>query len=74
MSDLAVLNVGEVEKVEINAADKIIFNGGLVKIQELTDKLNALKDTVNSLIQAYNTHTHERDTKCFKRANARRHE
>lgn len=46
---------------DINKED-IIFNGGeldgLVIIQKLTDKLNELKDTVNSLIKAYNNHTH----------------
>lgn len=46
---------------DINKED-IIFNGGeldgLVIIQKLTDKLNELKDTVNSLINAYNNHTH----------------
>lgn len=47
--------------VDFNAAD-IIFNGGtlngLVIIQKLTEKLNGLKDTVNSLINLYNAHTH----------------
>lgn len=46
---------------DINKND-IIFNGGklngLIIIQKLTDKLNELKDTVNSLINAYNNHTH----------------
>lgn len=46
---------------DINKND-IKFNGGelngLVIIQKLTDKLNELKDTVNSLINAYNNHTH----------------
>lgn len=46
---------------DINKED-IIFNGGeldgLVIIQKLTDKLNELKDTVNSLINVYNNHTH----------------
>ena len=43
-------------------ADDIIFNGGtlggMVVIQKLTEKLNGLKDTVNSLIEQYNAHTH----------------
>lgn len=45
----------------INKED-IIFNGGkldgLVIIQKLTDKLNELKDTVNDLINKYNSHIH----------------
>ena len=45
----------------INKED-IIFNGGnldgLVIIQKLTDKLNELKDTVNGLVNKYNTHVH----------------
>jgi hypothetical protein len=45
----------------INKED-IIFNGGnlngLVIIQKLTDKLNGLVKTVNSLITSYNTHVH----------------
>lgn len=47
--------------VVINA-DNIVFNGGelggLVKIKELTDKLNGLKNTVNDLVNAYNGHIH----------------
>ncbi|MCM1222813.1 MAG: hypothetical protein NC548_50985 [Lachnospiraceae bacterium] len=43
-------------------ADDIILNGGdlngLVIIQNLTDKLNELKDTVNDLISKYNAHIH----------------
>lgn len=46
---------------DFNASD-IIFNGGdlngLVIIQDLTDKLNELKDTVNDLISKYNAHVH----------------
>jgi len=33
-------------------------NDGLVIIQKLTDKLNGLKDTVNSFIKTYNAHIH----------------
>lgn len=40
----------------------ITFNGGalggMVKVAELTEKLNGLKDTVNALISTFNTHTH----------------
>jgi len=33
-------------------------NGGLIKIKELTDKINGLVGTVNALVQAYNSHIH----------------
>lgn len=51
--DFAVVMLSEVEKVELTA--DVMFNGGsnggLVKIQELTDKLNGL-------IDKFNNHTH----------------
>lgn len=54
MSQLVVMNYSEIEKIEIDA-EKIVLNGGdnygLVKIKELTEKLNALVD-------AFNNHTH----------------
>ena len=53
-SQLAVVGYSEVEKIEVDA-DNIVFNGGdnngLVKIKELTDRLNELVD-------AFNQHTH----------------
>lgn len=53
LSQLAVVGYSEVEKIEINATDKIIFNGGnnkgLVKIEELTQKLNAIEQDINTL-------------------------
>lgn len=33
-------------------------NGGLVKVEDLVSKLNALENKVNELITAFNTHTH----------------
>lgn len=33
-------------------------NKGLIKIDDLVDKLNTLEDTLNGLIQDYNSHTH----------------
>jgi len=52
----------EIDKITLNVDTEIIINGGqndgLVKIKELTDKLNELKDSVNSLIEKYNAHTH----------------
>lgn len=54
MTDLLVIAYSEIEKVEIDC-DKVSFNGGendgLIKITELTNKLNELVD-------AFNKHTH----------------
>ena len=47
LNNLVVLQVDEVEKIIINGGEL----GGLIKIQELTDKLNELVDKFNS-------HTH----------------
>ncbi|MCD8041446.1 MAG: hypothetical protein LUH10_00120 [Tannerellaceae bacterium] len=54
----------EVGESRIDVTDGLIeMNGGenkgLVKIDELTEKLNDLTDTVNELINSYNGHTHE---------------
>jgi len=42
--------------------DKIVFNGGslggLVKVIELTNKLNNLENKVNSMISTFNSHLH----------------
>lgn len=55
LSQLAVVGYSEVEKIEIDANDKIIFNGGnnngLIQIDKLTQKLNELVNT-------FNGHTH----------------
>ena len=55
LSQLVVVGYSEVEKIEIDAENKIIFNGGnnhgLVNIDDLTQKLNELVNTFNS-------HTH----------------
>lgn len=55
LSQLAVVGYSEVEKIEIDATDKIIFNGGnnkgLIQIEKLTQKLN-------ELVIAINEHTH----------------
>lgn len=47
LRDLAVIGWSEVDMITINGGDL----GGLVKIQELTNKLNAL-------VQVFNSHTH----------------
>lgn len=47
LNNLVVLQVDEVEKIIINGGEL----GGLIKIQELTDKINAL-------VEAFNEHEH----------------
>lgn len=59
MSDLVVLQVDEVESIVINGGQL----GGLIKIEDLTDKLNNLVSEVNSLKDAFNSHTHKVTTK-----------
>ena len=48
--------------VQYSEVEKIIFRGGdlggLVKVIELTEKLNNLEELLNNLITKYNTHTH----------------
>lgn len=53
-TDAFITMVSDVEQVYI-AGDE---NGGLVKVIELTEKLNNLENLVNDLISKYNTHTH----------------
>lgn len=52
-SNLAVIGYSQIEKIEIDANDKIILNGGnnhgLVKIEELTQKLNSIERDINNL-------------------------
>ncbi|HOU67592.1 MAG TPA: hypothetical protein PKW49_03280 [Paludibacteraceae bacterium] len=59
--ELVCVAFSEIDKIEVDA-DCVVFNGGsndgLVKIQELTEKLNGLKDTVNALVRSHNSHTH----------------
>lgn len=54
MRDLVVLIVENVEKVIFNGGEL----GGLIKIEELTKKLNDLTGKVNALVDAFNSHTH----------------
>ncbi|MDE6346373.1 MAG: hypothetical protein K2L55_06880 [Muribaculaceae bacterium] len=54
------VDVGDISaRLDKNA---VTFNGGklggLVKIQDLTNKLNELAQTVNALVTSYNAHTH----------------
>lgn len=50
-----LISATEVEKIEITASTEIILNGGtlggLVKVQELTDRLNLIEKDINSLKQ-----------------------
>lgn len=65
-NDAFVSKFSTIKKVSLDVEDDIIINGGnndgLVKIKELTDKLNGLKTSVNDLISAYNSHTHSVST------------
>ena len=52
--ELFISMFSDVESIVIDGGEY----GGLIKIQELTNKINGLIKTVNTLIQQYNTHTH----------------
>lgn len=57
-NDLAVVNYSEIDKIEIDCDNKIVINGGnndgIIKINELTQKLN-------DLVDAFNNHIHTTD-------------
>lgn len=50
------------ENININANEKIVFNGGdnsgLVLVNELTDALNGLVDDIKSMADTFDNHTH----------------
>lgn len=53
--DFAVVMMSEVQKIELSADELVINggqNGGMVKLQELTDKLNALIDSFNNHVHS----------------------
>lgn len=52
--ELFIEMFSEVESIIINGGEL----GGLIKIQELTNKLNSLVNTINNLISNFNGHTH----------------
>lgn len=54
LSDLVVLKADEVESIEVNGGEL----GGLINIEDLTDKLNRLVNEVNALKNKFNAHTH----------------
>ena len=53
-TDPYITSYSEVEKIVLRGGDL----GGLVKIVELTSKLNNLENAVNDLISKFNSHTH----------------
>lgn len=53
-ADAYLTMVSEVDFVYLNANTY----GGLVKIEDLVDKLNNLENKVNTIINTFNTHTH----------------
>lgn len=54
-----LISATEVEKIEVTASTEIILNGGtlggLVKVQELTDKLNLIEKDINKLKQGFSS-------------------
>lgn len=69
-TELLILAYSEIEKVLLTIGDSDIVIqdgsiqmnggdlGGLIKIEDLTDKLNGLVSEVNALKENFNTHTH----------------
>lgn len=57
-----VIQFSDLDKVVILAETSIQFNdgsfGGIVKVQELVDKINRLENKVNSIINTFNMHVH----------------
>ena len=52
---IRIVDIKDIECIVINKGD----NGGLVKVIELTDKINTIEDKVNDLIDSYSKHKHE---------------
>lgn len=69
-AEAVIVKYSEIESVKIKIGDnECLINkdgvqlfadnfGGLIKIEELVDKLNQLENKVNDLIQKHNTHIH----------------
>lgn len=57
-----IIQFSDLDKVIIFTDTSIQFNdgsfGGIVKVQSLVDKINALENKVNSIISTFNTHVH----------------
>jgi hypothetical protein len=60
--DYYVSQYSKIDDIIINADNDIVINGGknegLVKIKELTEKLNALVSDFNAFVDIYSSHTH----------------
>ena len=56
--ELFISMFSDIESIVIDGGENL----GIVKIEELTSKLNALVKTVNDLISKFNTHTHQVST------------
>lgn len=69
-AEAVVVKYSEIESIKVKIGDnECLINedgvelcannfGGLIKIDDLVDKLNQLENKVNDLIQKHNTHTH----------------
>lgn len=53
-ANLCVVHTAEVDKIELNGNQY----KGLVKVDDLVDKLNALENRFNNILTAFNSHTH----------------
>jgi hypothetical protein len=57
-----IILYGETQSVILTSSKTITLNsdeyGGMIKIQELTDKINTLENALNKLITLYNAHVH----------------
>jgi|GEM_PF-760468 len=62
-SDAYVAMFSEIDRVEMAADDTIVFNkgenGGLVKVEALTERLNLIEKAFNDLLDEYKTHNHK---------------
>jgi len=59
---ILLLSIEDADNINISANNGIELNGGefggLVKVEELTTKINNLENLLNSLVTKYNTHVH----------------
>lgn len=56
-----VVKIGGTAELEVTSGTVVLnggSNGGLVKVQELVDKINRLESKVNGLVTKYNSHVH----------------
>lgn len=61
-NDAFVSKFSTIQKITLDVKEDVIINegknDGLVKIKELTNKLNALKDDLNAFVTVFNSHIH----------------